>query len=51
MPSLAEADQATLDAFSRALVKKLLHRPAAALKTRKDPSLTEAAQELFGLEQ
>ncbi|MBI2170657.1 MAG: glutamyl-tRNA reductase [Chloroflexi bacterium] len=49
LPELASADQSTLEAFSRALVKKLLHTPTATLKAKGDPTLTETAQELFGL--
>ncbi len=48
LPHLGGADQAVLDDFSRALVKKLLHKPTTTLKAYRDPSLTEAAQTLFG---
>ncbi len=48
LPHLADAEQSVLDDFSQALVKKLLHKPTTVLKARNDPSLTQAARELFG---
>lgn len=47
LPSLSEQDQATLEAFSKALTKKLLHRPITSLKNRRDPYYTQAAHDLF----
>ncbi len=48
---LSEADRATIDALTRAIVQKLLHRPTTRLKEmagRSDDSL-RVARELFGL--
>ncbi|MBI4202489.1 MAG: glutamyl-tRNA reductase, partial [Chloroflexi bacterium] len=50
LPQFSDTDAATLEAFSRALVKKLLHKPTAALKSQHDDALIQAARDLFGLE-
>ena len=39
-----------VDAMTKALIKKLLHDPTKALRDRKDESFTQAARELFGLD-
>ncbi len=50
LPSLGEADQAVLEAMSRSIVKKLLHRPITSLKERaSDPGYLESARRLFRL--
>lgn len=50
LPRLTEEEQARLAAFSRAVVKKLLHQPIASLKEKRNPTYTQTARELFGLE-
>ncbi len=50
LPQLSSTDQATLDAFSQALVKKLLHKPTTILKAKGDPTLTQATRDVFGME-
>ncbi|MDE2860710.1 MAG: glutamyl-tRNA reductase [Chloroflexota bacterium] len=47
MPHLGEDEAARIEAMSRAIVRKLLHNPIAALK--EDPGQLEAARQLFGL--
>ena len=39
-----------VEAMTKALVKKLLHDPTKALRERKDESFTQAARELFRLD-
>ncbi|MBI4339644.1 MAG: glutamyl-tRNA reductase [Chloroflexi bacterium] len=50
LPDLSQEERATLEAFSKALVKKLLHRPTTTLKAKGDPNLTQAAREMYGLD-
>ena len=47
MPRLSEEETARIEAMSRAIVRKLLHNPLAAMK--EDPAGLEAAQRLFRL--
>lgn len=47
---MTAADRAAVEAMSKALVKKLLHRPTARLRERGEQSLTHAARELFGID-
>ena len=50
LPSLGEADHAVLEAMSRSIVKKLLHRPITSLKERaSDAAHLEATRRLFRL--
>ncbi|MFH1141584.1 MAG: glutamyl-tRNA reductase, partial [Chloroflexota bacterium] len=49
LPDLDEEEQRRLTAFSKALVKKLMHQPIASLKERRNPAYTQAARELFDL--
>ena len=48
---LAPEDQETVEAMSRALVKKLLHAPITTLKAQRDPRHAEVLRELFDLDQ
>lgn len=50
MPHLSEQDVTQIEAFSKALVKKLLHNPIAVIKENKSPLYMQLAQELFQLE-
>ena len=47
MPHLGQDEVARIEAMSKAIVRKLLHNPIAALKD--DPGYLEATQQLFGL--
>ena len=47
MQHLGEQDVARIEAMSRAIVRKLLHNPIAAMKD--DPGYLETTRELFGL--
>lgn len=51
LPDLDEEEQRRVAAFSRSLVKKLMHQPIASLKEKRDPAYTQAARRLFGLEE
>ena len=50
LPHLTDGERQRLTAFSRAMVKKLLHQPIVSLKEKRDPALLQAARGLFGLE-
>ena len=50
MDGLTVEDAARLDAMTKSLVKKLLHSPTKALRDRNDESFTQAARELFTLD-
>jgi glutamyl-tRNA reductase len=47
---LSPEDRERIDALSRSLVRKLLHAPITALRGEKDLIRTQAARELFGLD-
>ena len=47
MPDLGPDEVARIEALSRAIVRKLLHNPIAALK--EEPGYLEATRQLFGL--
>lgn len=47
---LGEEERARVEAMSRAIVKKLLHKPTAVLRQRMQPGHTQAVRELFGLD-
>ncbi len=49
LPRLSEEETASIEAMSRAIVRKLLHNPLAAMK--ENPASLEAAQQLFGLKE
>ncbi len=49
LPDLDEANQQTVDAFSKALVKRLMYQPIAFLKEVQNPAYTQAARDLYGL--
>ncbi len=49
LPSLDEEEQRRLTAFSKALVKKLMHQPIASLKEKRNPTYTQVTRELFDL--
>ena len=49
LPGLGEDGERKLEAFSRAIMKKLMHQPIASLKERGDPIYTQAARQLFGV--
>jgi len=49
LPDLDEEEQRRLTAFSKALVKKLMHQPIASLKEKRNATYTQAARELFDL--
>ena len=49
LPGLDLEEQRKLAAFSKAMVKKLMHQPIASLKERRDPAYTQAARDLFDL--
>lgn len=46
---LSPEDQAAVEAMSRALVRKLFHKPFTTLKSQRNPLHREALEELFGL--
>jgi glutamyl-tRNA reductase len=46
----SDEDRARIEAMSKAIIKKVLHRPTRSLYDRRDRELTEAARELFGLD-
>ncbi|MCZ6615298.1 MAG: glutamyl-tRNA reductase [Chloroflexi bacterium] len=50
LPNLSDEQRAPLEAFSRALVNKLLHAPITTLKRNHHPSQTEVVRELFDLD-
>ena len=47
---LSPEDQETVEAMSRALVRKLFHKPFTTLKSQRNPMHREALEELFGLD-
>jgi len=51
LPDLSEDGRQRIEAMSRALVKKVLHRPTHSLNERNDLALTQAARELFQLDE
>ena len=46
---LSPEDQAAVEDMSRALVRKLFHKPFTTLKSQRNPTHREALEELFGL--
>jgi glutamyl-tRNA reductase len=51
LPNLTEEEKERIEALSTAIVKKILHRPIARLKSREYGHLyVQAARELFGIE-
>ena len=46
---LSPEDKAAVEAMSRALVRKLFHKPFTTLKSQRNPMHREALEELFGL--
>ena len=50
LPALSEQDQQHIEAMSKALIKKILHRPTRSLSERNDLALTQAARELYKLD-
>ncbi|MCZ6789008.1 MAG: glutamyl-tRNA reductase [Chloroflexi bacterium] len=50
LPNLSDEQRAPLEAFSRALVNKLLHAPITTLKRNHHPAQTEVVRELFDLD-
>ena len=50
LPNLSDEQRAPLEAFSRALVNKLLHAPITTLKRNHHPSQTQVVRELFDLD-
>ena len=50
MRGLSEDDAERIEKMTKALVKKMLHRPTSRLRERNDESLTQSARELFGLD-
>ena len=50
LPDLSDEERASLEAFSRALVNKLLHAPITTLKKNHHPSQTQVVRELFDLD-
>ncbi len=50
LPTLSDDDMKPLEAFSRALVNKLLHGPFTSLKVKRDAAHTQAVRELFDLD-
>lgn len=50
MPNISEQDAGQIEAFSKALVKKMLHNPIAVIRENKNPLCMRLAQELFQLE-
>ena len=50
LPDLSEQDQQHIEAMSKALIKKILHRPTRSLSERNDLALTQAARELYKLD-
>ena len=51
LTGLSTEERERIEAMSKALVKKLLHNPTRALRSRKDQPFTQAARELFGLDE
>ena len=51
MDSLSKADAERIEKMTKALVKKLLHRPTEHLRARNDESVTQSARQLFGLDE
>jgi glutamyl-tRNA reductase len=47
---LSAEEQATVEALSRSLMTKLLHRPITVLKAQRHPQHLQALEELFGLD-
>ena len=47
---LSPEDQAAVEDMSRALVRKLFHKPFTTLKSQRNPLHREALEELFGLD-
>ncbi|MBI4200467.1 MAG: glutamyl-tRNA reductase [Chloroflexi bacterium] len=47
---LPDGQRESVEAFSRAMVKKLLHEPIVALKGQRDPARLQVARELFDLD-
>ena len=47
---LSGEDRARIEAMSKALIKKVLHQPTRSLYDRRDGALTQAAREIFGLD-
>ena len=50
LPDLSDEQRAPLEAFSRALVNKLLHAPITTLKRNHHPAQTQVVRELFDLD-
>lgn len=50
MRGLSADDAERIEKMTKALVKKMLHRPTSRLRERNDESLTQSARELFGLD-
>ena len=50
LPNLSDEERAPLEAFSRALVNKLLHAPITTLKKNHHPSQTQVVRDLFDLD-
>ena len=46
---LSPEDKEAVEAMSRALVRKLFHKPFTTLKSQRNPMHREALEELFGL--
>ncbi|MBI4311883.1 MAG: glutamyl-tRNA reductase [Chloroflexi bacterium] len=49
LPDLTLSQQESLDAFSQAMLKKVLHPALSSLKEKRDTSYVQSARELFGL--
>lgn len=49
LDGLGDEARDAVEAMSRAIVNKLLHKPTRTLRERNDQALTEAARELYGL--
>lgn len=49
-PDLSDHEKKQIESMSKALVKKVLHDPTLALSNGHDPSLSNLARTLFGLE-
>ncbi len=50
LPELTDAERARIEAMTKAIVKKILHRPLTHMKERRDgDGAVEAVRELFGL--
>lgn len=50
VPRLSETEKEQIESMSKALVKKVLHDPTTILANGHDPSLSQMARVLFGLE-